>query len=120
MGMAKFIAKDIWNRFSEPPKPVLKKNADALVVEPHRTAQKPVLEPVQNRTEPFTEPLADKRPLTDREAVQVQELYQAGMSKTALCKRVYGSKNGQYMQWIDEARERVIDDSKIIKLRKAG
>jgi len=107
------------NRYSEPLEPVLRGAEVLPVVEPPRTATEPVLEPLQRHTEPFTEPLAEKRPLTDSEAQSVQELYQIGMSKTALCKRVYGSKNGQYMQWVDDALGRTVDN-KIIQLRKAG
>ncbi len=144
-GMAKFIAKDIWQSvrtpepatgrgkveavtqiggktlrtFSEPIEPVLGAAAGSLVVEPHRTGVEPVPEPVQNRSEPFVEPLEDKRSLTAKEALCVQELYQTGLSKTALCKRVYGSKNGQYMEWINQALD-AVDDGKVIRLRKTG
>lgn len=108
-----------WGKRSEPLEPVLGSETGSLVVEPHRTDLEPVLEPPQSTTEPFTEPLADKRPLTQKEAIQAQELYQGGLSKTALCKRVYGSKNGQYMEWITTALD-AVDDGKVIKLRKAG
>ncbi|MEZ4614074.1 MAG: FtsK/SpoIIIE domain-containing protein [Caldilineaceae bacterium] len=145
-GMARHIARDAWGRVREPQQatgrgkveavthiggkrlraspeplePVLGNEAGSLVVEPQRTASEPVLEPFQNRPEPFVEPLEDKRPLTKAEAIQAQELYQTGLSKTALCKRVYGSKNGQYMDWINEALD-AVDDGKIISLkRKAG
>lgn len=115
------MVRQRWGRrHSEPLEPVLTGDTASLVVEPHGTTLKPVLEPPQNRIEPFVEPLEDKRPLTPKEAIQAQELYQAGLSKTALCKRVYGSKNGQYMEWINAALD-AVDDGKIIQLqRKVG
>jgi len=104
----------------EPPEPVQRKNRSSLVVEPPRTAIEPILEPPSTVLEPFVEPLAVKRPLTPKEAVAVSELYQRGLSKTAICRRVYGSKNGTYAAWIDEALVSAVDDDgKVIKLRKA-
>ncbi len=99
------------------PRTVLSNVSSPLVVELHRTASEPILEPLQNRSEPFVEPLTDKRPLTVQEALEVQNLYRSGLSKTALCKRVYGSKNGTYATWIDEALN-LKDDNKIIQLRR--
>ena len=120
--MAKYIAKDVWQNRSEPLEPVLRNVSPLLVVEPHRTTLEPVLEPPRTVLEPFVEPLAEKRPLTAQEAAMVQELYQKGLSKAALCRRVYGSKNGTYAAWIDEALNNVsaVSDSKIIQLRRAG
>ena len=120
--MAKYIAKDIWQNRSEPLEPVLRNVSPLLVVEPHRTTVEPVLEPPRTVLEPFVEPLADKRPLTTQEASWVQELYQKGLSKSALCRRVYGSKNGTYAAWIDEAlnSHSAVSDNKIITLRRAG
>ena len=120
--MAKYIAKDVWQNRSEPLEPVLRNVSPLLVVEPHRTTVEPVLEPPRTVLEPFVEPLADKRPLTTQEASWVQELYQKGLSKSALCRRVYGSKNGTYAAWIDEAlnSHSAVSDNKIITLRRAG
>lgn len=109
--------------------PVLNKKRSPLVVEPHRTAVEPVLEPLQNRTEPphiaameVAEPLfplADKRPLSRIEADECRRLNSDGVSKSELCRLIYGSKNGQYMTWVNEALG-AQDDGKIIRLRKAG
>lgn len=109
--------------------PVLKKNHSSLVVEPLRTAVEPVLEPLQNRTEPLRIagievaeplfPLADKRPLSRIEADECRRLNSDGISKSELCRLIYGSKNGQYMTWVNEALG-AQDDGKIIRLRKAG
>lgn len=100
--------------------PVLERTALSLVVEPSRTATEPVLEPfsdgTQNRPEPLF-PLSEKRPLADREANEVRRLAANGASKSELCRVVYGSKNGQYMEWINEALN---GDSKVIRLRKVG
>lgn len=114
-GMAKYIEREVWGSTSEPLEPVLRNVSPPLVTEPHRTASEPVLEP-------FTEPLAAKRPLTATEAAAVWELYQNGLSKSALCRRVYGSKNGTYAAWIDEALNSPVagDDGKVIKLRRAS
>lgn len=109
--------------------PVLKKNHSSLVVEPRRTATEPVLEPLQNRTEPpriaeieFVEPLfplMEKRPLSRIEADECRRLNADGISKSELCRLIYGSKNGQYMTWLNVALG-AHDDGKIIKLKRTG
>lgn len=98
--------------------PVLESAQVSLVVEPLRTATEPVLEPLQNRSEPFF-PLSEKRSLTPAEAAHVRRLAADGVSKSTICKTIYGSKNGQYMEWISEALAGA-DDNKIIKMRRTG
>jgi len=106
----------------EPLAPVQNKKASALVYEtsePVLNHREPVLEP---RREPLF-PLADKRALTPIEAVEVRRLY-ATMSKSELCRLVYESKSGRYMDWIGEALDgsapEPVVDNKIIKLRRVG
>lgn len=50
-------------------------------------------------------PLTERRPLTPIEAAEVRRLADSGMSKSALCRHVFGGKNGQYITWINEALE---------------
>lgn len=102
--------------------PVLNKNHSSLVVEPRRTAAEPVLEPPHIAGMEIAEPLfplKDKRPLSRIEADECRRLNSDGVSKSELCRLIYGSKNGQYMTWVNEALG-VQDDGKIIRLRKAG
>lgn len=119
--MVNYIATDIWRGHKTNFAPVQEETADPLVYAPLA----PPLAPVQNEactaSEPFLAPLAERRPLTDDEAVQVQGLYQTGLSKTALCERVYGSKSSRYFEWLNEALDRPINgNSKIIRLRRAS
>lgn len=100
--------------------PVLAQHVSPLVVEPLRTASEPVLEPLRTARAPRF-PLEEKRTLTPVEADEARRLYDT-MSKTELCRLVYGSKNGQYMEWLNEAlnAEPQPQDRKIIRLRPTG
>jgi DNA segregation ATPase FtsK/SpoIIIE, S-DNA-T family len=109
--------------------PVLRKNHSVLVVEPHRTATEPVLEPLQDRSKPVEIeiaeplfPLSEKRPLSRIEADDCRRLNSDGFSKSELCRLIYGSKNGQYMEWINAALAAggAQNDGKIIKLKRTG
>jgi FtsK/SpoIIIE family len=96
--------------------PVLRKMENSLVVEPLRTTVEPVLAGSRTTVEPLF-PLTEKRPLTDREASEARRLAASGTSKSELCRIVYGSKNGQYLEWVTTALV-AQNDSKIIQLRK--
>lgn len=111
--------------------PVLEPHAHTLVVEPLRTILEPVLEPLRTGSRTVPEPsrtaaaprfpLTEKRGLTPIEADEVRRLYET-MSKSELCRLVYGSKNGQYMDWLNEALNANPSsaDHKIIRLRPTG
>jgi len=64
-------------------------------------------------------PLSEKRRLTSVEASKIRRLNAEGASKSELCRMAYGSKNGQYMEWINAALA-TDDDSKIIRLPRTG
>lgn len=135
--MANYIAKDIWNRQAagylagaDPFEPVHEENPTALVYEPLEPQREPVHEPLLNRSlghsEPQREPLfplADKRPMNDREALLAWRMIDE-MSKSELCRQIYGAKSGRYMEWLNDGLNRgeqlAASDDKIIKLRKAG
>lgn len=111
---------------SEPLEPVYEGTKVLPVYEPLEPHLEPVHEPLLNRqngkSEPMHEPvfpLTDRRPLTDREAVEVRRLYD-NMSKSELCRLVYGAKSGRYMEWITEALDAEPTDNKIIKLRRSA
>ncbi|MCB0111894.1 MAG: AAA family ATPase, partial [Caldilineaceae bacterium] len=99
-GMAKYIAKDIWQRQAEPREPVHKEKLSSLVCEPLEPPREPVHEPLLNRSaedlEPPREPLfplQDKRPLNDREALLAWRMIDE-LSKSELCRQIYGAKSG--------------------------
>jgi len=62
-------------------------------------------------------PLTEKRPLSDGEATEVQNLAET-MSKNQLCAHIYGAKSTRYMEWLNEALQRKIPEGKIIKFPK--
>lgn len=101
--------------------PVLRTAQHSLVVEPLRTSSAPVLEPLRTGSRTTIEPLfplTDRRPLTRIEADECRRLTADGMSKSELCRTIYGSKNGQYMEWVNEALAGA--DNKIIRLPRTG
>lgn len=108
---------------SAPLAPVQNENRFPLVYEnaapplaPVRTSAENGFAPVPAPLAPVLHqlfPLADKRPLTDKEAVEVRRLAD-DMSKNALVVYVYGSKSTRYMEWINEALNQK-SDGKIIK-----
>jgi hypothetical protein len=106
--MARKIVKH-WQ--TEPTKLVPEREARSLVYVNAEPGVEPVLEPVQNRFFP----LSEKRPLSDKEALEARRLNEE-MSKNALCILIYGSKNGRYADWLNEALQRTIPEGKIIKM----
>lgn len=120
--MARQIGR-LWGKAQrEPLEPVHDSTAVSLVCEPHEPPREPVHEPLLNRHEPQHEPgfpLAEKRPLTLSEALTARRLAAEGMSKSELCRHIYGAKSGRYMEWINTAMGGA-DDGKIIKLRPTG
>ena len=124
--MTKYITKDIWKRNVEPLEPVHDREPTSPVYEPLEPHREPVHEPLLNRSAERFEPLfplRDKRALNDREALLAWRMIDE-MSKSALCRQIYGSKSGRYMNWLNDALNRgeqlATNDEKIIKLRKAG
>lgn len=123
--MVRQIAR-LWGKMKrEPLEPVQTRMSPVLVYEPHEPHREPVHEPVLNRFEPMLEPtlepafpLVDKRPLTPTEASKIRRLNAEGMSKSELCRYVYGAKSGRYMEWISGALD--AGDSKIIRLPRTG
>jgi hypothetical protein len=88
------------------------------VLEPLRTGSRTGLEPVRTGSVTHAEPLfplREKRPLTRGEAVECRRLMADGASKSELCRMVYGSKNGQYLEWINQS---LGGDGKIISLQR--
>lgn len=103
---------------AEPLEPVHERTLKSLVYEPLEPHREPVHEPPLNRHELHREPLfplLDKRPLTTKEAAEVRRMAADGVSKSEVCRLVYGAKSGRYMEWINAALQ---DDGKIIKMRK--
>lgn len=132
--MAKYIAKELWASQTqdarggerEPLEPVQDKVSPSLVYEPLEPPREPVHEPRLNRSAGPLEPhfpLTEKRPLTDQEAKRAYYMSDT-VSKSELCRQIYGAKSGRYMEWVNDALERgrqlAATDEKVIKLRKAG
>lgn len=128
--MVNYITTDIWKGHGKNFEPVQEKHHSSLVVEPHEPMLEPVHEPVLNRSEQRFEPvyeplfpLREKRQLGDREAILAWQMSD-DMSKSELCRQIYGSKSGRYMEWLNDGLRRgeQLESSanKIIKLRKAG
>lgn len=115
------------NKKREPHEPVQQQTQVLPVYEPLEPQREPVHEPVLNRSEPQFEPLFplfDKRPLNDREAVQAWHMSD-NLSKSELCRQIYGAKSGRYMEWLNDGLNRgeqlaANGGDKIIKLRKVG
>lgn len=127
--MARQIARRWGKTQREPLEPVQARTPGSLVYEPHEPQREPVHEPLLNHFEPHREPLfplSEKRPLTDAEAMRAWRMWD-GLSKSEVCRRIYGAKSGRYMDWLDEALTRgqqiektTGNDGKVIKLRRAG
>jgi hypothetical protein len=115
--------------------PVQTQDRLSLVYEPPVNRFEPVHEPVLNRFEPVREPLLnrfepvvnrleplfplqEKRPLTDPEARLAWRMSDE-LSKSELCRQIYGAKSGRYLDWLNDALERgrrLSDSEKIIRL----
>lgn len=143
IGMANYIAKDIWKR------PVMEPVMDGRttgyesVMEPviggYITGYEPVMELVHTsetdihsitgyKSKNVQFPITDGRPLTEHESVIVREMAARGdfdtngkFSMNRAVAAIYGSKNPDRIGWVRAALDGpAADDSKIIRLRKAG
>jgi DNA segregation ATPase FtsK/SpoIIIE-like protein len=91
-GVVRFFAPEPGRNQLEPPgtgfEPVLSRPEPALSVEP-------VPEP--------SLPFSPHRPPTVAERAYIRRLHAAGLSNNAVCKRVYGFKNGKVYGWVAQA-----------------
>jgi hypothetical protein len=110
------------NRFEPVHEPPV--NRFEPVHEPPVNRFEPVREPLLNRFEPVVNrleplfPLQEKRPLTDQEARLAWRMSDE-LSKSELCRQIYGAKSGRYLDWLNDALERgrrLSDSEKIIRL----
>ena len=73
-------------------------------LQPRPDESQPVLQPAIVQP---TLPLDTSRPPTATEQVYIQSLYAEGLSKNAVCRQVYGFKDGKTYAWITAALEAV-------------
>jgi len=134
-GMAKFIAKE-WGAtgYEKGRQPVMTPVMGGYVTgyEPvmgGATTSKPVSSSITGyETENVSFPITDGRSLTAQEATQARTMAARGdfdtngkFSMNRAVMALYGSKNSDRLAWVREALEAVGDnDSKIMKMRKAG